>query len=151
MRRITLLIMLGLMVFSASTQAEDEDFGIGIILGEPTGISIKNWLTSKSAFDFAIAWSFSGKEDALHVHGDYLMHNFRLIPVDEGQLPVYYGIGGRIKFMDDVNIAVRIPVGIDYLFEDAPVDLFLEIVPMLELTPDTDFELNGGIGARYFF
>lgn len=151
MMRIVLLIGLLLMVCAGSVPAQDDDFGIGIIAGEPTGISVKNWLTNKTALDFAVAWSFSGRDDALHLHGDYLVHDFGLIPVDEGQLPVYYGIGGRIKFMDDVNVAVRIPLGIDYLFEDAPVDLFLEIVPMLELTPDTDFELNGGVGVRYFF
>lgn len=87
-----------LMVAAASAPAQDDDFGIGIIVGEPTGISVKNWLTHKTALDFAVAWSFSGREDALHVHGDYLIHDFSLIPVDEEQLPVYYGIGVRYFF-----------------------------------------------------
>jgi len=48
-------------------------------------------------------------------------------------------------------LAVRIPVGIDYLFSDAPVDIFLEVVPMLDLIPKTKFQFNAALGARYFF
>ncbi|MBI4720978.1 MAG: hypothetical protein HY770_07130 [Chitinivibrionia bacterium] len=151
MRRIIMLFALLVSLVAGTAAAQDQGFGLGIILGEPTGVSIKNWMTQRTAFDLGIAWSFGGREDALHVHGDYLVHNFSLIPVEKGKLPVYFGIGGRIKFADDPNVAVRIAVGLDYLFADAPVDIFLEIVPMLELTPDTDFELNGGIGVRYFF
>lgn len=151
MKRFIVAGALLLMLCAAVCQAQDDGFGIGIILGEPTGVTVKNWLTEKTAVDFAIAWSFSGSEDALHLHGDYIIHNFSLIPVDEGEMPFYFGVGGRIKFEDDASVAVRVPLGIDYLFANAPVDLFLEIVPMLELAPDTDFELNGGLGVRYFF
>jgi hypothetical protein len=31
------------------------------------------------------------------------------------------------------------------------VDVFLEIVPLVDLAPDTDFELNASVGARWFF
>jgi hypothetical protein len=151
MRKILLLLIACATLASAGASAQDQGFGIGMILGEPTGVSMKNWLTHKTAFDLAVAWSFSGRDDALHIHGDYLIHDFSLIPVDKGQFPLYFGIGGRIKFSDDVNVAVRIPVGLDYLFADAPVDIFIEVAPMLELTPDTDFDMNGGVGVRYFF
>ncbi|UCH66063.1 MAG: hypothetical protein JSW63_02715, partial [Ignavibacterium sp.] len=66
--------------------------------------------------------------------------------------PIYYGIGARLKFgEEDTKLAVRIPVGAAYLFEDAPVDIFLEVVPMLELIPKTKFQFNAALGARYFF
>jgi hypothetical protein len=31
------------------------------------------------------------------------------------------------------------------------VDIFLEVVPILDLAPKTDFKINAAIGARYFF
>jgi hypothetical protein len=37
------------------------------------------------------------------------------------------------------------------MFADAPVDIFLELVPILDLAPETDFDLGGGIGARFWF
>jgi hypothetical protein len=37
------------------------------------------------------------------------------------------------------------------MFSNAPVDIFVELVPILNLAPSTDFDFNGGIGARYWF
>ena len=51
---------------------------------------------------------------------------------------------------DDL-IGIRFPVGLDYNFDGAPLDIFVQIVPILELAPKTDFELEGAIGARFFF
>ena len=70
----------------------------------------------------------------------------------EGSLPFYYGIGGRIRFdEEDSRIGARIPLGLDYLFEGSRFDLFLELVPILDLAPETELNLNAGLGARYFF
>lgn len=139
------------------TAAAQHDFGLGIIVGEPTGLSGQFWLTRTSAVDGGAAWSFR-HEGAFHLHLDYLLHSFDVIRVDKGKLPIYYGIGGRIKFSDegrhddsDVRIGLRIPVGLEYIFQGERVDLFLEVVPLLDLAPETDFTLNGGIGVRYFF
>jgi hypothetical protein len=149
-RQIIITVML--VTLTAGTAGAQHDFGLGIIVGEPTGLSGKFWLSQNSAIDGAVAWSFEG-EDAFHLHMDYLLHSFDLIRVDKGKLPLYYGIGGRIKFdeEDNARVGLRIPVGLEYIFTGERVDLFLEIVPLLDLVPDTDFSLNGGIGVRYFF
>ena len=142
-------LIFGLTNFSFT---QDKGFGLGVIIGEPSGVSAKSWMTSTTAVDAALAWSFVDN-GALHIHADYLIHNFQLISIDgKGKLPVYFGIGARIKFgNDDTRLAVRIPVGIDYMFGDAPVDIFLEVVPMLELILKTKFQFNAALGARYFF
>jgi hypothetical protein len=146
--------ILAALVISMSGQgmAEGGDFGLGIILGEPTGVSGKLWISGRSAIDGAAAWSLDNNE-AFHLHGDYLLHNFSLIKVEKGRLPLYYGIGGRIRFADvgDDFVGIRIPVGLEYLFYNAPLDLFIEVVPILDLAPDTDFDLNAALGMRYFF
>ena len=140
-----------IIIVSASfIQSQNKEFGLGIIVGEPTGVSFKYWTDSNSAFDGAIAWSFING-GALHIHADYILHSFNLIRVESGKLPFYYGIGGRIKFLDDAGIGVRVPVGLTYIFDDTPIDIFLEIVPILDLTPKTDFKINAAIGGRYYF
>ena len=143
------VLIIGLIIFTSLT-AQNSGLGAGIIVGEPTGISLKYWTGESSAFDGAIAWSF-GKKDAMHLHADMLLHNNELITVSQGSLSIYYGIGVRVRMEDESKLGVRIPVGIAYQFVEAPFDIFLEIVPLLDLVPATDFDLNGAIGVRYYF
>jgi hypothetical protein len=140
-------------------RAQERGTGLGIIVGEPTGISLKSWLGKSTAFDAALAWSFDGN-DFIQVHGDYLTHNFTLLTVEKGRLPFYYGIGGHIKFFntegkksDDTRtrLGVRIPLGLAYLFEKTTLDIFVEVAPVLNLVPETEFELGAALGIRYFF
>jgi hypothetical protein len=158
MKILTLVIALTAILFYSTASAEGGSFGLGIIIGDPTGLSAKLWTGNNTALDAAVAWSFLGNDGnnnhnrVLHVHADLLFHNFSLFNVDRGRLPLYYGIGGRIKFHEDNNrIGIRIPVGLEYIFEGNNVDMFLEVVPLFDLTPETEFGFNGGIGIRYFF
>jgi hypothetical protein len=73
------------------------------------GLSAKLWTGNSTAIDGAVVWSF-GKDSALHLHADYLFYNFNLFKVEKGKLPLYYGIGGRIKLADDMKVGVHIPV-----------------------------------------
>ncbi len=160
----TLLAFVGsFLVLSACAQRSG--FGAGLILGDPTGISVKGWIAGDRAIDGALAWDFSG-EGAFRIHGDYLFHKYDLITVGKGALPLYYGPGLRMRFWSDgehyhngewhdedgnMDLAVRFPVGLAYQFDGAPVDCFVELVPALGLIPSTYFDLDFGIGARYWF
>ena len=127
--------------------------GAGITVGEPIGASLKYWFNDTLAIDGAIGWSSHDNTD-LYVHSDVLWHNFDLIPVSKGRLPLYFGVGGLIRFRDDNNdnqVGVRVPVGLSYMFENAPVDVFVEIAPALDVAPDVQGEVTGGIGIRYWF
>ena len=68
-------------------------------------------------------------------------------------MPLYFGVGGRIKFRDDKDddIGIRVPIGLAYMFANDPFDIFLEVVPILDLSPDTYFGFNAAIGGRWFF
>jgi hypothetical protein len=149
------------MMAAAATQvAAQGGFGVGIILGEPTGLSLKSWLSNSIAIDAAAAWSFS-KHSAIQLHADYLIHNYSII--GSKQWPLYYGIGGRLKLRgndegkdkdndnNDLRLGVRVPFGITFLPSSAPFDFFVEVVPVLDLVPGTDFDLNGAIGGRFYF
>ena len=127
-------------------------FGLGIIAGEPTGLSGKFFVSEKNAIEGAVAWSLSEDND-LHIQVDYLYHWYDVISVKKGRLPLFAGVGGQVVFREnrDDKVGIRIPVGLTYLFDGAPFDTFVELVPVLELTPDTDFALQGAIGGRYYF
>lgn len=141
----------GLLLLLAAPSLEGKKgLGIGVILGEPTGISLKLWNSRTTAIDAAAAWSFK-EEGKLHLHMDYLFHNFKLLKARNGKSPLYYGIGGRVKFEEETRVGVRFPVGICYILRETPIDIFFEIVPLLELTPETELNFNASIGVRYFF
>ncbi len=125
-------------------------FELGVILGEPTGISAKLWFDRNTALDGALSWSLRDN-DKLHIHADFLWHDYTLIKNSSGLLPVYYGIGGRIILADDAHLGVRVPIGISWLLGGAPLDLFIELAGILDIVPDLDFDLNGGIGIRFIF
>lgn len=147
-------------------QAQSTGFGAGLILGEPTGISLKGWISDTRAIDGAVAWSL--RDGAyFSIHADYLFHNMELIKLSRGRLPLYYGPGVRIRSWNGnrywdhgrwhaysgsrADLGIRFPVGLNYLPENTPVDLFLEIVPTLDLLPSTSFGVFGALGARYWF
>lgn len=126
--------------------------GIGIILGEPTGVSFKHWFSSRTAIDAALAWSFAGPNEELHVHADYLWHT----PLKSSDPAIrrtsfYIGVGGRMRFENDTRFGARVPFGLVHFVKDAPLDIFVEIAPIMDLAPETEVSANGGIGLRYFF
>jgi hypothetical protein len=149
------IVMLA-FALAAALAAVPSGIGLGIIVGEPTGLSAKAWLSGNTAVDAAAGWSV--RHEYVHLHADFLHHNFGLLDVDPGDLPFYYGIGGRLVLAggdnnnnDEVTVGLRVPVGVSYLFDAAPFDLFLEVVPLLNLLPETEFDVNGAIGVRYYF
>ena len=150
----TIIIMAVLVaLFCGQAQAAPRGpFGLGIIVGEPTGLDLKWFLNEQNAIEAALAWSFSGDTD-VHIQVDYLFHFYDWIKVKEGLLPVFIGVGGRIAFVEnaDDKFGVRIPVGLSYEFEGGVVDIFGELVPVLELAPDTEFAFEGAIGVRFWF
>jgi len=150
MKKLILVLLFPVLLLPSLAKAQDSGFGLGVILGEPTGLCIKNWVGSNAAIDVAAGWTI-GRISKFHLHADYLFHNFKLFDVESGKLPLYFGIGARLKAEPDVRIGVRFPIGICYIFEKAPLDIFLEIAPVLDLLPGTEFKLNGNIGVRYYF
>lgn len=133
----------------AQSQSDRGKTGIGVVIGEPTGLSMKFWQNSRNAFDLGAAWSLSGN-DAISIHGDYLWHSW--LDADQGDLALYYGIGARAWFTENNSAAgARIPLGINYLFEDSPVGLFVEIAPVIDFVPDTEADGSGGFGVRFYF
>ena len=140
----------------SSTYASANDysgkFGAGLILGEPTGVSLKYFFNETIAIDGGIGWSFDD-ETSLHLHSDILWHKFDLVTLSEGQLPFYIGAGVRVKFRDNAEdrIGLRLPIGVSYIFEDLPLDIFFEVAPVIDFTPSTRGGFTAGIGARWWF
>jgi hypothetical protein len=143
-----MIVVVTAMLMSASAGAHE--FGLGAIIGEPTGINGKIWSGDYSAVDFAMAWSLDD-DDAFNFHAGYLVHDYGVFNVTRGRLPLYYGIGGRVLNASDTHLGLRGVLGLNYLFARSPVDLFFEIAPVLDIVPETEMDLEGGVGMRFYF
>ena len=142
------IVLAGLL--GASAFAQERGFGVGVILGEPVGGSFKMWLSDKTAVDAAVAYA-NWSDGGLSIHSDYLWHNFDWFSAGSGKLPVYFGVGGRVKFADDTQFGIRGPVGVSYMLDNVPVDVFGEVAPILDVTPGIRVEWSFAVGARYWF
>ena len=152
---ILLTLCLFTVVMSVPARCQGKNTGIGIILGEPTGLSSKVWWDDNIAFDCGLAWSITNDPD-LHIHGDVLWHDWKVLDDyfeidDSGRLPLYYGIGGRIKAGDDTRVGIRFVIGVSYIFSYVPFDVFGEIAPVLDIAPETKVNFNVAFGGRFWF
>jgi len=176
MARAVFAVTLGFVAFAGSAEARprpnghirgksfeaNKTFGLGLELGEPTGLTGKYFLSADRALDFGIGDAFAyGNRDGFHVYGDYLFHPVSLASTEDFELPFFVGLGGRIWDFnnngdDAVAFGFRVPVGISFDFNNIPLDAFIQIVPILDIYsgyrahsiyPD----LNFSIGARYWF
>ncbi len=157
MKKAALTLLLFGCLAGVTFAQSNHNVGLGIILGEPTGISFKMWSRQTVGWDAGAAWSFVGG-GFFQIHGDFLLHNFNLFKVETGRMAFFYGAGARLKFGSDdttgdthTTLSLRVPIGISYEFERTPVELFLEVVPMLDLVPSTEVQMAGAVGFRYYF
>ncbi len=151
-----------IVIITKPVTAQDKGFGLGVILGEPTGLSAKLWTSQNNAFDFGLGVGLGGdrikydgpydKTGRLHFHMDYLWHSFNAISSTE-RFPLYYGIGGKFNsgagYKD--SFGIRGVFGIAWFPRATPIDVFLELVPVFQVTPLTGLGMNAGLGLRYFF
>jgi len=139
--------------------ADKGTFGIGLILGEPTGISAKLYLQDDQALQAGLGFAFIG--DGLHAHVDYVFHPVILQERDSFVLPVYVGPGVRMinyeKGRDNhvFTLGLRAVAGLLFDFKTVPLDAFVEVAGVVEFgfSDDEGFglALNAAAGARYYF
>ena len=142
--------------FAAAERSGDQ--GYGLMVGNPSGFSAKVWMDETIAFDAAIGVARS----ELDLHLTLLLHKFdwyRHSPGDgvgdrirsRGDFPIYFGVGPRMVFEHKEELGIRFPVGLSFLPFGSDWEFFGELAPVLRLTPDTGFNGDFAIGARYYF
>ncbi|MBA3538785.1 MAG: DUF3996 domain-containing protein [Deltaproteobacteria bacterium] len=147
-------------------------FGVGLELGEPTGLTGKYFLSDASALDFGIGWIYSHYYygDGLHLYADYLYHPTSLVSSAAFELPLYIGVGlrfwdfnycdNRVCNYDGSAIGIRIPFGIAFDFNNVPLDIFIQLVPVIDFVNGdyydryrdrAHFGVDFSFGLRYWF
>lgn len=134
-----------------------EGFGVGMMVGLPTGLSFA-WRTDAPLYgDLALAYSFDRK--ALHVHGDalYTISVLETEDLPDILFPVYIGLGPRFHFGEESSlyqsetfIGLRVPLGMGIQHDNVPLEGFLEMAPGIGLYPETRPFFDVAVGARFY-
>ena len=142
MKRIIALIVLAMVISTATVAA---DTGVGVILGDPTGVSA----LFGNRVAVAAAWSL---DSYIHLHADLWLLNRPLVD----PLAWYFGVGGKMQILgsdgdsDDLRVGARVPFGIQW-YVLPRLELFAEVAPGISVIPETDVDVDGGIGLRFHF
>ena len=164
MKKVVLFEMVLLLAFGAAVTAKvrvaghtvsDEAYlgakglGIGIVIGEINGLSLKNWISYNNALQFDATWNLN--YGGIGVGAAYLIHNFHLLEADYNKFPMYFGIKGWVDFAPGgVEAGIQVPLGISWVPRNAPIDVFLQIEPGISVIPAVAFAPGWGLGIRYW-
>ena len=142
-------LVLGIVVAARPTPAR-ADFGIGLFLGEPTGLDMKVGLGGRSGLDILLGFtSFRGRTGYGHL--TYLVtpvigHGSAVI------VPLRLGIGAALYGpSDDLNVAIRAPFEVGLRLRRTPLEFYGEIALLLTLADPVFADVQAGIGFRVFF
>jgi hypothetical protein len=168
MRALILMMLLAGVAVADPTPSTGDDagngfkatkgaFGLGLVLGEPTGICAKLYLADDRAIDAEAGATFIA--GGLQLSGDYLFHPVILQDRDSFVMPFYVGPGLRlIDYTGSTGYfaaGLRGVVGLAFDFKNAPIDAFVEAAVVVETGFSKAHEigaaLNAGVGARYYF
>jgi hypothetical protein len=123
------------------------DFGLGFVLGEPSGLNGQFYWSQRSAIDITAAWSWN---DWMMVIGDFQVYNN--IADSPHNWKWYYGVGAYLALPENDNgtFGVRVPLGLRYRIPQSAVDIWGEVAPALRVVPDTEPVLQGGLGVTFW-
>jgi|GEM_PF-1160874 len=157
---------------AANASASDRNgFSLGLILGDPTGLTLRAGLGESNAIQAHLGFSpFPGDAIAIMVDWTYDAWVF-LRDNPTASLPFYFGFGGKAEWFSGhyyayhdhrdysdqshFGFGARGLVGLRASFVNAPFDIFIELAPVgfLVIVPDTGiyYDIDFAIGARYRF
>jgi len=153
MKKLSMIAVLLLTLASTAFAESPRKLGIGLVLGAPTGFSLKYWASSRIAYQGSIGTMFGG---GLTLGADYLVHEriFR-----DPSAPFYYGgglfigdagFGGPSYSHGNLALGVRAAFGVDYLVRDHPFDIAVELGPALLLTPVAGMGVQLAVAVRFY-
>ncbi len=157
------LVLVATLLFVSAPQAARAEVGVGVFVGEPTGLDVKLDIARRSALDIVLGYYSHWRDyglDGAYGHLTYLVQPL-VAHGDSVLVPLRLGIGVAIfdqagKFDDDINLAARVPFEIGFRFRRTPLEIYLEValkVTFLDGEPyrHDRVDLDGGLGLRFYF
>ncbi len=152
-----LFVFLIITVIVITSNAQDYKTGVGLRAGVPYGVTVKHFLSEQNAVEGILAsrWNgfvITGLYENEHWTGEYPGLNW------------FWGFGGHVGFWDEGSnprldkdyvgsvIGIDGILGLEYTFDDIPLNLSLDILPAINLIGSTGWGgINGALSVRYVF
>lgn len=148
---------------SAQVGERGHNFGVGLAAGYPNvGLGLNAFLGAQSLqVDIAFRFRYAGDNaGGVFIRGDYLFYPATLANGSAAALKLYVGPGLNLGLGlgrgSGFGIGIEVPVGLTVQLHRVPIDLALEVVPVLQLLdagafgPDY-FGIGGAFHVRYYF
>lgn len=161
-RLLILFSMFIIAISAVNVQAKGGNFGFGLSLGEPTAISARYILSKQNSLKFHLGSSYFG---ALRIGGEYLWH---FNAFNSPLFSLYAGPGAVIglgdgdgwfykKDKDDFyysdngfGLGVKVLAGISFVPRNSPIEVFLEIGPLIGIAPSFGTKFEGALGIHFY-
>jgi hypothetical protein len=162
--RATVWTAMAMLLAMCSTECiaqgpNGKDVGFGLILGDPTGGTVKFWTTSTNAFAFDLGASHFGPT---RINAAYLWHidAFHSSIVKMYAAPgVALALGGRSGHYihhwefdgpdEGIGVGVRAMFGLNIIPARTPLEFFVEIGPLIGISPQGS-AFDAGLGIRFY-
>jgi len=154
---LKLLALAAMLLVAVNVNAQQYNTGVGLRGGLPSGITVKHFFAQKSAVEGILSFGWGG----IGITGLYQLHNS--IPDVQG-LYWYYGGGAHFATAnadkhnpfdsssgDEIFLGADGVLGLEYTFKDAPINISLDILPILNLIESPGIWFNAGLSVRYTF
>jgi hypothetical protein len=154
MRKLLLTtIVFGLVIAGRATPAR-ADFGLGLFLGEPTGVDMKIGLSHRSGLDIVLGFSTLRENRNGYGHLTYLVTPL-VAQGDAVTVPIRLGIGAAVFGpSNDLSFAVRAPFEVGIRLHRTPLEFYGELalaVVFVDPGNELRLDLQGGLGFRVYF
>jgi len=143
---------------SNTLNAQVYESALGVRLGYPTTISYKHFISTNAALEGNLGLRRFSDSRWTNISGAYLLH----FPIskDLPDLQWYAGGGATVVFWSyndgflggtpRTSTGIQGYLGLDYTFENVPVNITLDWVPFFFFTGTRGFNADfGGIAIRY--
>ena len=147
-------VVFGLVVVAARATPARADVGLGLFLGDPTGLDLKVGLDVRSGLDIVLGFTRLATNSDGYGHVTYLVTPL-VAQGDAVTVPLRLGIGAAV-FGDrnDLSFAVRAPFELGLRLRRTPLEFYGEIalaLAFIDPQNDLELELQGGGGFRLYF
>lgn len=135
-----------------SIAGDIEGVALGVFLGQPTGLTCRLGLGGPGSLEAKAAWDLAGSKDssaALTFQANYLLEFPGVLVIEGRDIPPYVGGGAQFDIGAESRIGLRLPFGLAYRLEKAPIEFCLELGIGMSLFPSTRLMTSGGLGVRY--
>lgn len=155
MKKLALLLLFATPLL---TRGQDYKTAVGLRAGSPFGVTIKHFVSSRSAFEGILAPRWKGFQFT------GLIEFYPAKPAfGVPRMHFYFGLGGHLGVSGDggndrwdrndgtLYLGADGIVGLEYNIPDVPINLSVDVKPALSFLPGPDFWFDGAFSIRYYW